>query len=284
MATRRHLRRARSDRCRSGTRTKRGTGRGSASVSSAFSGSPTTGRWCIRPQTPTPRTQSMDYDYVVAAGTGTLYSWTVVHYPQVPSFDYPNIVGLVELDEGVRLISNIVGIAPSQLEIGMPLEVTYVDTHDDVTLHQFRPAATPARTEPRPRTSVRVGDRLPPKCIDVTPRLIVSTALATRDFQDVHHDRDAATTKGSKDIFMNILTSSGLSNAWVGEWAGPGATFTSLKIGLGVPNYPYDTMTMSGSVTEVADDGTVTIGFRGANSLGNHITGTATVVLPEGTD
>ena len=66
----------------------------------------------------------------------------------------------------------------------------------------------------------------------------------------------------------------------MGDWAGPDAVFKSLKISLGVPNYPYDTMTMSGKVSDVADDGTVTVGFRGLNSLGPHVTGTAEIVLP----
>ncbi len=228
-----------------------------------------------------PATQSMDYDYIVASGKATLYSYTVPHYPQIPAFDYPMVVGLVELEEGVRLITNIVGVKPDQLEIGMPLEVCFIDTHDDVTLHQFRPAAPAPRADTLVASAVAVGDRLPLASIPIEPRLIISTALATRDFQDVHHDVAAAKAKGSKDIFMNILTSSGLAARWIGDWAGPDATFRRLKIGLGVPNYPGDTMTMSGSVTEVADDGAITIGFTGTNALGAHITGTAEIVLPD---
>lgn len=234
------------------------------------------------PANANPNTQGMDYDWIVASGKATLYSYTVPHYPQIPSFDYPLIVGLVELEEGVRLISNIVACSPDQLEVGMPLEVCYVDTHDDVTLHQFRPARPERREQTLTIGEVSVGDELPLCPVPLDPRLIVSTALATRDFQDVHHDRDAAIAKGSKDIFMNILTSSGLTNRWIGDWAGPDVVFKNLKVRLGAPNYPYDTMTMSGSVTEIADDGTVTVGFKGANSLGNHINGTADIVLPGG--
>ncbi|NNE74106.1 MAG: hypothetical protein HKN26_10610 [Acidimicrobiales bacterium] len=234
------------------------------------------------PANSNPNTHSLEYDYIVASGRATLYSYTVVHYPQVPAFDYPNIVGLVELEEGVRLISNIVGVTPEQLSIGMPLQVEYIDTHDDVTLHQFRPADPPRRTTTLKRGEVQVGDELPIKVIPVTTRLVVSGALATRDFQDVHHDRDAALMKGSKDIFMNILTSTGLTNAWLGDWAGPDALFKKVVIGLGAPNYPGDLMTMSGSVTEVDADGTVTVGYKGVNKLGNHITGTAEILLPKG--
>ena len=231
------------------------------------------------PANANPRTQAMDYDWIVASGKATLYSYTVPHYPKIPSFDYPLIVGLVELEEGVRMVTNIVGIRPDQLAIGMPLEVTYVDTHEDVTLHQFRPAH-PERSERTLRLAeVSVGDELPICPIPLDPRLIVSTAIATRDFQDVHHDRDLAHAKGSKDIFMNILTSSGLCNRWIGDWAGPDAIFKTLKISLGVPNYPYDTMTMSGKVVDIATDGTVTVGFKGLNSLGPHVTGTAEILL-----
>lgn len=234
------------------------------------------------PANANPRTGSMDYDWIVASGKATLYSYAVPHYPQVPSFDYPLVVGLVELEEGVRLVSNIVGVTPAQLEIGMPLELCFPPTNSDpdVTLHQFRPAQPQRRTDTLTGDDVSVGDALPLCPIPLDPLLIASTALATRDFQDVHHNRDAAVSKGSKDIFMNILTTSGLVNRWIGDWAGPDVVFRNLKISLGAPNYPYDTMTMSGSVSAVADDGTVTVGFIGRNSLGAHVTGTADIALP----
>ena len=59
--------------------------------------------------------------------------------------------------------------------------------------------------------------------LPVTPTLIVAGALATRDFQDVHHDRDLAHKKGSADIFLNINTSLGLMQRYVTDWAGPEA-------------------------------------------------------------
>ena len=234
------------------------------------------------PAVANPNTQAMDYDWIVASGRAALYSYTVVHHPQVPAFDYPLVVGLVELEEGVRMVSNIVGLKPEQLEIGMPLVAGFIDTHDDVTLHQFGPARPERRVSTLTAGEVSVGDRLPLCPIPLDARLIVSTALATRDFQDVHHDRAMAQARGSKDIFMNILASSGLCNRWIGDWAGPDAVFKTLKIGLGVPNYPGDTMTMTGAVTDVAADGTVTVGFAGTNSLGPHVTGAAELVLPDG--
>ena len=55
------------------------------------------------------------------------------------------------------------------------------------------------------------------------PTFVVSTAIATRDYQDVHHDRDKAQAKGSKDIFVKILTDTGLVQRYVTDWAGPTA-------------------------------------------------------------
>ena len=93
---------------------------------------------------------------------------------------------------------------------------------------------------------VNVGDELPPLPIELTPTVIVSTAIATRDYQDVHHDRDLAIQKGSKDIFMNILTTNGFVCRFVTDWTGPEAILKSVAIRLGAPNYPYDTMTLTG--------------------------------------
>ena len=116
----------------------------------------------------------------------------------------------------------------------------------------------------------------------IDTQLIVSTALATRDFQDVHHDPDAARAKGTPDIFMNILTSCGIVSRWIGDWAGPDVGWQSIDLRLGAPNHPGDTMTLSGSVTAVkSTDGhdLVTVGFEGANSLGTHVSGTAELVF-----
>jgi hypothetical protein len=121
-----------------------------------------------------------------------------------------------------------------------------------------------------------VGDALPDMTIDVSPTFVVSTAVATRDFQDVHHDRDAAVARGSKDIFVNILTDTGLVQRYVTDWAGPRARVKSISIRLGVPAYAYDTLVFSGSVTEV-DGADVTVSVVARGKLGDHIVGTVWV-------
>ena len=103
--------------------------------------------------------------------------------------------------------------------------------------------------------------------------------MASRDYQDVHHDPDAARQRGGQDIFMNIMTTNGFVGRFVTDWAGPRAELKRAKIRLGVPNYPGDTMTLTGRVAAVADDGLVTVEVQGANAAGNHVTGTVEVVM-----
>ncbi|MBB2740838.1 UNVERIFIED_ORG: acyl dehydratase [Microbispora rosea subsp. rosea] len=128
---------------------------------------------------------------------------------------------------------------------------------------------------------VAVGEELPALPIPLTRTLIVATAIAGRDYQDVHHDPGLAVERGSKDIFMNILTTNGLVDRYVTEWAGPAAVVTAIRIRLGVPNHPGDTMTLTGTVTAKHDeDRRVEIAVRGENGLGAHVTGTVAVRLP----
>lgn len=128
---------------------------------------------------------------------------------------------------------------------------------------------------------VRPGEALPELAVPVTVTLINGGAIATRDYFPGHHDADAARELGSPHVFMNILTTNGLVQRFIEQWAGPQALFTSLKIKLGAPNYPGDCMTFSGSVSGLdADTRSVEITLSGKNSMGNHVTGTVAVVLP----
>ena len=129
-------------------------------------------------------------------------------------------------------------------------------------------------------TAVTVGTKLPELSFYGDPTFIVSTAIATRDYQDVHHDRDKAQAKGSKDIFVNILTDTGLVQRFLTDWAGPDARVRSIALRLGVPWYAYDTVTFSGEVTAVEGD-LVTLKVTGSNSLGDHVIATATMTMGE---
>jgi acyl dehydratase len=131
--------------------------------------------------------------------------------------------------------------------------------------------------------SPQVGETLPELAIEASVRNIVATAIATRDYQDVHHDVAAAQQRGSETIFTNILTTNGYCLRYVTDWTGPDAVVTHASIRLGVPNYAGDTLTMSGHVeTVVEQEGgrLVTVAVRGGNSLGDHVTGQVSVRLP----
>ncbi|MEV0638026.1 MaoC family dehydratase [Streptomyces sp. NPDC050619] len=130
-------------------------------------------------------------------------------------------------------------------------------------------------------TRATAGDVLPPLEIPVTRTLIVAGAIASRDYQDVHHDAELARQKGSPDIFMNILTTNGLVGRYVTDHFGPRAVLRKVAIRLGTPNYPGDTMVLTGTVEKVDGD-TATVRVAGANALGRHVTGTVTVTLPAG--
>ena len=144
---------------------------------------------------------------------------------------------------------------------------------------------TPAVSSPT-FDAVSVGDQLPTLVLPITRTLITAGAIASRDYQDVHHDAVLAKMRGSKDIFMNILTTNGLVGRYITDWSGPRSRLTDVNIRLGAPNYPDCTMTLTGSVTEKSVPaagslhGEVTVSIRGENDLGDHVSGTVKVLLP----
>ena len=139
--------------------------------------------------------------------------------------------------------------------------------------------------EPTKRFSdVIEGENLPEKSIELTPTLIISSAIASRDYQDVHHDVDLAKKRGTQNIFMNILSTNGIVQAYVNEWAGPEAFMKGIEIKLGAPNYAGDTMVLSGRVAARSDGnddrGEIEVEVVGRNSIGNHVTAKVRVALP----
>jgi acyl dehydratase len=127
---------------------------------------------------------------------------------------------------------------------------------------------------------VQVGEELSPLSIPITVQLIAGGAIATRDYFPGHHDKEAAEALGSPHVFMNILTTNGLVQRFVEGWCGPAARLQDLKIKLGAPNYPGDTMTFTGSVTDKREtDKTVEVTLKGKNGFGSHVSGTVRVRL-----
>ena len=130
---------------------------------------------------------------------------------------------------------------------------------------------------------VSVGDKLTALDIDITSALVVGGAIATRDFERVHHDKSEAQAAGLPDVFMNILTSQALMTRFATDWSGPEAVVRSLDIRLGAPNVPGMVMSITGEVKAVdADSGVVDVDVLGENNIwGMHMQGTVQLALPK---
>ena len=146
-------------------------------------------------------------------------------------------------------------------------------------------STTSFRTTTLAWRDIKVGDEVTPLEIPVTATVIVAGAIASRDFMPVHHDPEFAKKQGSPNMFMNILTTNGLCVRFLTDWAGPEAMVKRLAIRLGVPAFPNDPLRFTGTVTgtTVAADGEglIDVEFAGSNSLGDHVSGTATISLLE---
>lgn len=123
---------------------------------------------------------------------------------------------------------------------------------------------------------VTVGQALPELAIPITASAIVAGAMATNDFENVHHDKAAAQATGVPDIFMNILTTNGLVQRYVSDWSGPSARVASVEIRLGAPNFVGDTMRLSGEVARV-EGREVDVKVSGRNQIGEHVSATVTL-------
>ncbi len=126
---------------------------------------------------------------------------------------------------------------------------------------------------------ISVGQTLPELAIPITAGAIVAGAIATNDFENVHHDKAAAQATGVPDIFMNILTTNGLVQRYVGDWCGPAGRIASVEIKLGAPNFVGDTMRFSGRIAR-REGALVDVAVTGRNAIGEHVV--ATVALDFG--
>lgn len=130
--------------------------------------------------------------------------------------------------------------------------------------------------------SVSVGDLLPALDIPIDRTTIIATAIASQDFEDVHHDPGKAQDRGAPDIFMSINSTNGIVDRYVTGWTGPDGRIKRVALRLGVPNFPGDVMTLSGEVTAV-DHEVTTLKVIGRNARGAHVTAEIQVCPYRGT-
>lgn len=127
--------------------------------------------------------------------------------------------------------------------------------------------------------AIAIGEALPELRVPITASAIVAGAIATNDFENVHHDKAAAQATGVPDIFMNILTTNGLVQRYVTDWCGASTRIAGIEIKLGAPNFVGDTMVLTGRVAKL-EGGRAEVAVTGRNSIGEHVT--ATVMLDLG--
>ena len=84
--------------------------------------------------------QSTSWGSVESSGKGTVYSYTVLHHPPIPGYDYPCPVGLIDLEEGTRIVANVVGCELSDIHIGMKVECRFEDVDENTKLPFLYPA------------------------------------------------------------------------------------------------------------------------------------------------
>ena len=82
--------------------------------------------------------RSLRWETLQAAGRGTIHSFVMVHYPQIPSIQYPNCVLLIDLEEGVRVVANSIDTSPADVEIGAHVELLVQQCDDDLALPFFK--------------------------------------------------------------------------------------------------------------------------------------------------
>ena len=198
-----------------------------------------------------------------------------MHHPPFPAFDPPYAVGLIELAEGVRIVSNVVGVPYDKVRIGMPVRLEFRAVRRGVGA-----AGVPRGGGGDARMTTEAGDELPPLEIPITRTLIVAGAIASRDYQDVHHDAELAREKGSPDIFMNILTTNGLVGRYITDHFGPARRPPQGGHPARRAQLPrrHDGVDRHGRGRSTATRPTVRV--VGANGIGSHVTGTVTVTVP----
>jgi acyl dehydratase len=131
-------------------------------------------------------------------------------------------------------------------------------------------------------SSIQVGQELPGLRVPITVTSVAAAAIATRDFQPVHHDLARARALGSETVFTSTHTTAGYLERLVLQWAGPTAFLKSLKLRLGVPNYAGDELVLAGQVTAIdAAARQVSIAAVGRNSRGDHVTASLVVEIKE---
>lgn len=127
-----------------------------------------------------------------------------------------------------------------------------------------------------------VGEKLPNFNFPISVSFVVGSAVASRDFTPVHHDKAAANAAGLANVFPNILADNGLVGRYLTDWAGPESTVKRINIKLGAPVMPGEDLKFTGEVVAKDDaTGIVDVKVTAKGNWGMHLDGIARVQLPK---
>ncbi|GAB3137023.1 hypothetical protein GCM10027290_02040 [Micromonospora sonneratiae] len=230
-----------------------------------------------------PMTRPRAKSVPAASGTGSVRSFLQPVYAVEPTDERPFVVAEVELADGTTLVADLLNVEPDSVHVGMRVDVLSRQTRSGDLIPVFQPARPTRRVDTMTFAGVEPGTVLAPWPVPLTQLSIAALATATFDFNDVHLDRDAAVRRGARDVYMNILGSTGLVNCFLTDWAGPEAMLKAIQVRLQKQNYPGDTLTLVGTVVEKRlEDGAglVDVEVRGYNALGDHLVARCTLDLP----
>lgn len=232
-----------------------------------------------------PVCRSFRWDAVESTGRGTLHSWTIVHHPHDPAFGQPVAVGLIDLEEGTRLVADVEPGHEESLEIGARVHVVFGEHAHGEILPRLRrgdpvvgpESATPSEAAETEAEEVPEGTvALPLLQIPLDRTAIMAGAIASQDYEDVHHDPGRAAERGMRDIFLSINTTNGYVDRYLAEWGGPSLRIDAVRLRLGVPQFAGDVLELVGAATPLGD-GRMRVEIVGRNTDGVHVTATATV-------
>lgn len=129
---------------------------------------------------------------------------------------------------------------------------------------------------------VSVGEKLPNFNFPISVSFVVGSAVASRDFTPVHHDKAAANAAGLANVFPNILADNGLVGRYLTDWAGPESTVKRINIKLGAPVMPGEDLKFTGEVVAKEEaTGIVDVKVTAKGNWGMHLDGIARVQLPK---
>lgn len=158
-----------------------------------------------------PACGSLSWDTITASGRGTVHSFTINH-SRLGDLPSPYVVGLIALDEGVRIVSNIVGIDPADVRIGMEVEVRFRPAN---SLERAMPLFVPAGGDGALPACLGAGTGLEPVDIELPAARVAGAAVAGNNLSPLHRDPAAARAAGYAATVLDLASAAAFAHDYL---------------------------------------------------------------------